>query len=137
MVVTRKSGDYETIPFGWYEGNAFEKFIGDPLAPPFLIRRDALTVVVFDVILPGYKWHPRTYKYISLVGRHSIIGGTSLYHVERVSTSTGKVVWRRELKGLLKVEPKADGITIHISSPPKKLVLAWSDGQTLKRLPTN
>ncbi|MEQ1935397.1 MAG: hypothetical protein ABL962_16180, partial [Fimbriimonadaceae bacterium] len=97
-------------PFGNHS-DVFEKFWGDPQQPPFIVVRTGMRSVLYDLILPWWKPHSVTYRYISYVSREGVIGGRYLYSTSRADSETGRVRWERIFQiGVVEVEKTNRGV---------------------------
>lgn len=132
LVVKRPGMEPLVVPFGEYE-LTFEKYIGDPQDPPFMIKRSAMRAIVYDIFLPGWHWHAQTYMYVHLIGKDSVIAGRRLSMVSRARTDSGEFVWERQFQtGVSDVKSKKEGIWVTLSDK-RRLLLAWTDGRTIRR----
>ncbi|HZH97834.1 MAG TPA: hypothetical protein VEX38_02585 [Fimbriimonadaceae bacterium] len=137
LVISRKGKPDQVVPFGLYEGAGFDVVIGDRLRPPFVVRRRGAPWVAHDLILPGYKWHPQTYWSLYDVRADGVLGSRDTASLSRAEPFTGKIIWQRRFGvGVRGARRTPRGVVVQISPPSRTLLLAWNDGQTLKRLPS-
>lgn len=122
-----------TVLFGATWSDTFERYWGNPNQPPFVIESRHPRHIQWDIFLPGWLWHPRSYSYIHLVGKDSVIAGVTLSTLCRAKTDGGVIIWERDFGlSIDDVTATEEGIWTTLGDGRRRL-LAWSDGRTIKR----